>query len=80
MRIKNNKYFAMPPKVAVSKDFLMMKNWHKKFDFEPKISSWANKPYNCFETKKTHDVGQSFWDEGSILYEPQRYTNSTLPF
>jgi hypothetical protein len=52
LKIENNKYFAMPPKVAVLKDFLMMKIWHKKLDFKPQISSWANKPFNYFETKK----------------------------
>ena len=41
----------MPPEIAVSKDFLMIKIWHEKFDFEPQISGWKKKPDNHFGTK-----------------------------
>ena len=41
-----------PPKVAVSKDFLMMKFGANKFDFDPRISKWADQVDNHFGTKK----------------------------
>ena len=51
-KIENNNYFKTHPKVAVSEDFLIMKVWHKKYDFEPQIASWIDKPDNHFVIKK----------------------------
>ena len=52
LKIENNHYSETPPEGAVSKDFLMMKVWCEIFDFEPQISSWADKPDNHLGTKK----------------------------
>ena len=41
----------MPLEVTVSKDFLTRNFGAKIFDFEPQISSRANKPNNYFGTK-----------------------------
>ena len=41
----------MPPGVTMSNDLLMMNVWCKNFDFEPQISSRADKLDNHFGPK-----------------------------
>ncbi len=54
IKMENNNYSKMPPEVAESKDFLIIKVWREIFDFEPQISSWADKPDNHFGTKGSY--------------------------
>jgi hypothetical protein len=53
----------MQPKVAVSKDFLMMKIWREKIDFEPQNFSQAYKLDNHFQTNVFGRVDNHFETE-----------------
>ena len=58
----------MPPlKLRCQRTLWRWKFGSKIFDFEPQISSQPDKLHNHNGTKKTREVGQSFWDGGSSM-------------